>query len=212
MSKTDFQNGFALGLASGGNVTATELDYTVRFLVDGKPYEIVSVKSGNKVSKPLTDPISENGKFTGWKDNNGKVDFPYPSENVIEGVIELSAVFQTVRDEISTDKAGTNLGSVLGTKKNDGLCVLAYGPMNSSSPNGWNSYYIIGKSTEAIKTTNSFAKTGDFTYENETWYWGKINNNGTPILDGDVEFYSINQASDTDSSISKVLDYYFMKT
>ncbi len=79
MSKTDFQNGFALGLASGGTPTATELDNTVKFLVDGEPYEIVSVKNGNFVSKPLTDPTSPNGVFISWQNSdNVPVNFPYP--------------------------------------------------------------------------------------------------------------------------------------
>lgn len=69
MSNKDFQNGFALGYASGGVMSEKILDYTVTFTVDGEPYEIVSVKDGNSVNAP-TKPEKEGYKFTGWFDEN----------------------------------------------------------------------------------------------------------------------------------------------
>ena len=78
MSKLDFQNGLAIGLASKGTASATMLDNTVTFLADGEPYEIVSVKSGNYVNAPATEPTSENGVFLNWQDSdNNTVNFPY---------------------------------------------------------------------------------------------------------------------------------------
>lgn len=55
------------------------VDNTVSFMADGAVYEVVSVKNGNYVSKPLTNPISPNGVFAGWLDENGNnKDFPFP--------------------------------------------------------------------------------------------------------------------------------------
>lgn len=54
-----------------------QLDHTVTFTVDNKPYEIVSVKDGNSVNAPVNNPTSENGAFRGWSENESKVRFPY---------------------------------------------------------------------------------------------------------------------------------------
>lgn len=65
------------------------LDHTVTFTVDGEPYEVVSVKDGNSVNRPATDPAKEDYSFSGWKLNSEKVTFPYvPTENT-----ELIALF-----------------------------------------------------------------------------------------------------------------------
>lgn len=181
MSKTDFQNGFALGCASGGivevpakeeqektatitengmvevlpdenmalskvtvdvnvpskeeqekTITITEngtteilpdenkalskvtvvtdveggggalLDNTVTFTVDGEPYEIVSVKSGNSVNAPATEPINNGLLLTSWKVNDTEVSFPFtPTENC-----EISGEFseyQIVRNLTTND-------------------------------------------------------------------------------------------------------------
>lgn len=59
-----------------------ELDYTVTFTVDGEPYEIVSVKDGNSVNAPATEPIKE-GYLPMWLVDNAVVSFPYtPISNV----------------------------------------------------------------------------------------------------------------------------------
>ena len=42
------------------------LDYTVTFIVEGEPYEIVSIKSGNEVKAP-TPPQKGGYYFSGWK-------------------------------------------------------------------------------------------------------------------------------------------------
>jgi hypothetical protein len=87
MSK-DFQNGFALGWACGGVVDEKILDHTVIFMVDGEPYEVVSVKDGNSVNAPI-NPTSENGGFDSWEIDGTKVTFPYtPTNN-----ITMNAVF-----------------------------------------------------------------------------------------------------------------------
>lgn len=80
----DFQNGFALGRASGGVVNEKILDHTVTFTVDGEPYEVVSVKNGNSVNEP-SRPKIDGFKFVKWVDVDGnQVTFPFtPSEETI---------------------------------------------------------------------------------------------------------------------------------
>jgi hypothetical protein len=73
----------AVDLANAKTSGGASLDHTVTFTVDGEPYEIVSVKNGNKVNVPysITD---ENGVPYGWFIDEQKVEFPYkPTENVI---------------------------------------------------------------------------------------------------------------------------------
>ena len=56
------------------------LDHTITFTADGKPYEIVSVKGGNSVNAPATEPRSESGVFQGWQNGENLVEFPYIPE------------------------------------------------------------------------------------------------------------------------------------
>ena len=70
----------------------SKIDHTVIFTVDDAPYEMTSVKNGNQINAPLTDPTSENGVFKCWEDENGnKVVFPYePTSD-----IKMIAAFQS---------------------------------------------------------------------------------------------------------------------
>jgi hypothetical protein len=72
------------------------LDYTVTFTVDGEPYEIVSVKNGNMVNAPATEPTSEGEIFTGWHLNDTKFDFTNPVENDVELVAKFGTIADTV--------------------------------------------------------------------------------------------------------------------
>lgn len=75
----------ALQRHSGGGVS---LDHTVTFMADDKPYEIVSVKDGNAVNAPATNPASEAGSFSYWALNGSVIGFPYiPTENI--GVVAV---------------------------------------------------------------------------------------------------------------------------
>ena len=83
----NMQRIYEAGKQAGGGSAA--LDYTVTFIVDGEPYELVSVKDGNAIDIPATEPTSENGTFNGWMNGEEKVEFPFaPSEDV-----ELNALF-----------------------------------------------------------------------------------------------------------------------
>lgn len=66
------------------------IGYTVTFLVDGAVYEKVSVKAGNSVSAPETEPTSESGTFVAWQLNGEDVTFPFTPT----GDTEITAVFQ----------------------------------------------------------------------------------------------------------------------
>ena len=130
MASKDFQNGFAVGLASGGVVKTsgreeqektitiakngtTEitpdkyktlskvtvnvdvdvepeivigediLDHTVTFMVKDELYEVVSVKDGNAVRVPGTDPAVEGFNFRSWGyDENNQLIQPFvPTED-----------------------------------------------------------------------------------------------------------------------------------
>jgi hypothetical protein len=61
------------------------LDHTVTFTVDGEPYEVVSVKDGNSINAPATNPQGETTRFDSWDDNNNiPVNFPYqPTGDVV---------------------------------------------------------------------------------------------------------------------------------
>jgi hypothetical protein len=60
------------------------LDHTVTFMVDGEPYEVVSVKNGNSVNAP-TEPTKEGYEFINWNDIDGNiVSFPItPTEDIV---------------------------------------------------------------------------------------------------------------------------------
>ncbi len=67
-----------------------KLDYTVTFKADNGVYEIMSVKIGNSINAPTTEPTSESGNFGGWCDAEGNtITFPFtPTSD-----IELTAMF-----------------------------------------------------------------------------------------------------------------------
>ncbi len=68
-----------------------ELDHTVKFMVDGEVYEVVSVKDGNSVNAP-TKPKIDGYKFVNWSDESGNpLTLPFtPSTdtNVFADIVE----------------------------------------------------------------------------------------------------------------------------
>jgi hypothetical protein len=79
----------AVDMANAQTSEIELLDHTVKFMVDGEPYEVVSVKDGNSVNEPTT-PEKEDLMFAGWLDSeNALTSFPLtPTDN-----IELLAKF-----------------------------------------------------------------------------------------------------------------------
>jgi hypothetical protein len=70
---------------SGG----ASLDHTVTFMVDEEAYEIVSVKNGNSVNAPTTEPTKDGEVFIEWQKDGEFVEFPYTPE----GTETISALF-----------------------------------------------------------------------------------------------------------------------
>lgn len=103
---TDYTNGFALGLASGGvvEVGIQPLDNTVTFLVDGEPYEKTSVKQGNSINAPATEPASESGTFTGWQLNGANIAFPHPVTQDTTLTASFSSLVQQLYDFYNVDR------------------------------------------------------------------------------------------------------------
>jgi hypothetical protein len=100
------------------------IDHTVTFLADGEPYEIVSVKNGNSVNAPATNPAKDDLVFIEWRDSGDKaIGFPFP----ITTDTQIFAHFIAVRVEIEYYDANT----VLGTYGNDDVKT------NSKANNGW---------------------------------------------------------------------------
>jgi hypothetical protein len=70
--------------------SGTALEYTVTFKANDEVYEVVSVKAGNSINAPATNPTSESGSFVSWMLNEEAVVFPYkPTSDV-----ELTASFK----------------------------------------------------------------------------------------------------------------------
>jgi hypothetical protein len=65
------------------------LDHTVTFTVDGGPYEVVSVKDGNSVNAPATQPINNGNIVSRWSVDGADITFPYTptSDVIIDGVM-----------------------------------------------------------------------------------------------------------------------------
>lgn len=99
MDSKDFQNGIIIGLTSSlAKNSNKSLDYTVTFISEGEPYEIIQVKKDNKINAPVTEPISESGTFAGWQVDGETATFPYPPE----GNTVFNALFGTIADTVYT--------------------------------------------------------------------------------------------------------------
>jgi hypothetical protein len=197
-----------VNLSNAKSSGVATVDHTVTFLADGKPYEVVSVKDGNTVNAPSGIPTSKDGTFTKWLLDGQTAPLPYPPEKDDE----IIALFQTVRSEISTDKAGTYLGSALGTKSNDGFCICGY--FQESAGSSWYYYDVVGKTPEAVKTTN-VAHTFTVEYEGEIWYLASAQIHGTPDINADIKLEQIPKSENpvyATARMTALLDYYFMKT
>ena len=107
-------NGYIITYENGNTTVESEkdsdtanngdfLDYTVKFIVDGKTYEIVSVAAGNQVSEPTTKPTKEGENLAWWLLDGKKQSFPFvPTANV-----EIDAYFSPIRydlEDASTEK------------------------------------------------------------------------------------------------------------
>jgi hypothetical protein len=82
----------------------SNLDHTVKFMVDGEPYEVVSVKDGNSVNSPSGTPTSENGEFGKWSLNGSDVTFPYTPTEDSEFIAMFELVSQKLYERFGVDR------------------------------------------------------------------------------------------------------------
>jgi hypothetical protein len=175
MSKKDFQNGFAFGLSCGGIVEGegiTPINHTVMFTVDGEPYEIISVKNGNKVREPAVSPKSNNKILLGWQYADGtKQDFPF----VPESNAELTALFVDGLPEIEINNTNAFLktgdfGGHLYTKASSETAVAGMYSFQSA----FFGPIVVSRTNEGARILRDGAEYGTTlttTVNGETWYY-----------------------------------------
>lgn len=185
---------------SGGD---NSLDHTVTFMVDGEPYEIVSVKNGNSVNAPTTKPTSESGNVVKWLLDNQEVSFPYTPLNEVM----IMAQFLKYHDEISATTKGVFLNSAYGTKSNDGWCILGY--VDSSNYQGWKRIYCLSDTEKGCATSKFTGSASTISYNGKTYYYRQTSGYEYVIDNGDVVPYRIGQADNETKDLTKLLDYYY---
>jgi hypothetical protein len=182
------------------------VDYTVTFLADGEPYEVVSVKDGNTVNAPSGTPTSDIGTFTGWKLNGGYITFPHkPEANDI-----INAVFQSARTEFEINQGNTAFATVDSktlVKTSDGWSIAGY-------IQGGNSFFVflVGETKESATFNCDSQSYFDFDYNGRTYYYQFLNcGSKEPTMKAGCTENLGSFGMVTDGAI-KLLDYYFMKT
>jgi hypothetical protein len=166
------------------NAPITPLDHTVTFLVNGEVYEVLSVKDGNSVNAPATNPNQEGSFFYGWtigeNTEENLIKFPYtPTDN-----IELNCFFKTVHTEIelSANEWIAYIGASYSLKDlkklNDEWAILGcYYPYGVPAP------ILIGTTTTACRTSGY--------YDNDPYYsTASLWTNGTVEYKGTIYYYS----------------------
>lgn len=144
MSNADFQNGFALGLASGGVVEGRLLDYTVTFTVDGEPYEIVSVKKGNLVNSPLVEPTSEGSVFAGWQENGVTETFPYtPEGNVDFDAVFVASQVDRLYEHYNVNRVDYPFVLIYLNKRNDNIRIYFFQTATATALNQYNNDKVL---------------------------------------------------------------------
>lgn len=215
MSKTDFQNGFILGLASNGIINGgvivdnNILDHTVTFKVLGEPYEIVSCKDGNIIDKPLATPLVDNGTFVyWWMDNNDEnimdvVEFPYmPTEDCDIHALCLGNTFFNAGDYVS---------SSMGTKTNDGKAYYGLKRTYDVVWGSWYAGYLVSNDKDAV-LTDKITRAYEVTYNNETWYYSVNSDNPKASYEnGDISPYYLENTSSASATeiVKSILDAYY---
>lgn len=94
----------AVDMANAQTSGIEPLDHTVTFMVDGEPYEVVSVKDGNSVNAPSGIPTSDEGNFDGWSLNGNTILFPYTPTEDVELIATFLSLIDTLYDRLNVDK------------------------------------------------------------------------------------------------------------
>ena len=198
---TDLNN-FDCNVSS--NDTINKLDHTVTFMVEDKPYEIVSVTSGNTVTAPSGIPISDNGSFVWWQDVNGeKITFPYlPTADVniyaLISKVRTELEISNVNIELLTFKSGTIIKKV-----NEGKMIA----MLYKSSSNIGIYTVSEISQDACAITNKYTS-GIVEYNGRTFYYTR-SKVGTFSSANENVYDMRNTEFSTDlEAVTHLLDYY----
>jgi hypothetical protein len=196
----------AVDVASAQTSSIEPLDHTVKFMVEGEPYEVVSVKDGNKINGTVTIPTSELGTFCYWEDENGNmVDFPFTPIN--DSI--LIAHIQSVRKEIEVKTAGAYVCKTLGYKTTDEVAL--FGQWNTLSGDEYG--FLVGRTETSIATSFVTDETGTIEYNGETWYYKLDCYYEGDVNDGEIQPYYVGHSKSVAKADvpKKILDYYFYK-
>ncbi len=200
------------------------IDHTVTFLVEEEPYEIISVKNGNQINAPATEPTSENGVYQGWSVDGEKVEFPYtPISNT-----EINAVFSATRDEITCTTAGEvmfvgdydNTDRTV-TKTSDGIAVCGYCTRFANNSSYTTAYFacFVGETAESVQASNLKVSPTAIDYNGKTYYYSCAYNMNKSVdvknawLIGTYEDGYVNGSKFVcnETAITRLLDYYYCK-
>lgn len=188
---------------SGGN----SLDHTVTFMVDGEPYEIVSVKDGNSVNAPATPP-SESG-IVKWLLDNQEVSFPYiPTNN-----IELDANISMNHTEIELNNKGELVlswyrdASTGGnyTKTNDGWSIVGCCEYKDSIYL-YTMFILVGKTQQSCAMGGT---SGNIQYNGETYYYQAKQVSTSFVTDYGKAVKLDIEYTDNNTLATQLLDYYY---
>lgn len=141
-----------------GKITAM-VDYTVTFMADGEIYEIVSVKKGNSIDAPVTEPTSEGLVFTGWQNDGNIVEFPFtPTENTTISALFISrSNTDYLYESFGVDKATFPYVVIGCTDKGDGTVVCGVWFANKFSDTNGRVIIPTGRSYKRTRSVNIVA-------------------------------------------------------
>jgi hypothetical protein len=199
-----------IDMSNAQTIGIEPVNYTVKFMVDGEAYEVVSVKSGNSVTTPKDASgyerliESPNGNFDYWHIDGNKVTFPYvPTNDVdIEALILTTRGYLIWEPSLRADQ--------LGSKNTSEFAVLGYCYFGNK---GSSSYlaFAVGKTATSVGCSNGTAPTA-FEYEGNTWYYSfHYTANSSSYKDNSQRRIPNCVGLTNEEAVKKILDYYYMK-
>lgn len=188
------------------------LDYTVKFIVEGKPYKIVDLTDGLSVEKPSIDPPNMGEyRFNGWKIDGEYMEFPcVPEKDMV-----FNAYFQKVREEMELYDALSFLAEDKNGdarwKANDGWSIAGYIPTD-----GHGYIMLVAKTPEACHINYEYVvHSGSIEYGNVTYYYcyAGVSFGAVKLCNNvEIEPMSYVDSSNHQLAAKKVLDKYFYVT
>ena len=189
---------------------------TVTFVSEGEIYSIQSVKAGQGISKPLTNPTpSKNGHeiFSGWglsEATTSTIKFPYTPQNNIR----LYALFDLTDEDMVLATNGAKI-CVLGGRayttatSNPVVCGYFYASSGYTMP------IVISKNSADAKFRSGpmgvNTSEGSVQYDGETWYYSNsgsaMGGNCTSTATDLVKLVKLN-ATTGETAAKELLDRY----